>query len=158
MPRSPKHRPRAFEEDIYPWHLGKVPATINTVDGSLPHPAWRNAIFVVHGMGTQLIAETAASLRSGFEDSLDDILDWQHRYDKTTPFRDVGEVPPPLIAEGYWADYENLKTTFPEDWKLLEGNKGEFFLRLWRTRVLSASRTFWWFVGQLLRLVNPSVI
>lgn len=158
MPRSPKHRPRAFEEDIYPWHLGKVPATIDTVDGSLPHPAWRNAIFVVHGMGTQLIAETAASLRSGFEDSLDEILDWQHRNDKTTPFRDVGEVPPPLIAEGYWADYENLKTTFPEDWKLLEGNKGEFFLRLWRTRILSTSRTFWWFVGQLLRLVNPSVI
>lgn len=158
MPRSPKHRPRAFEEGVYPWHLGRVPSTIETEDGEVPHPAWRNAIFVVHGMGTQLIAETASSLRSGFEDSLDEILAWQEKHGKSTPFRAAGEVPPPLIAEGYWADYENLRTTFPEDWNLLEGNKREFFVKLWQTRILSASRTFWWFVRQVLRLVNPSVI
>ncbi|MEX1275887.1 MAG: hypothetical protein WEE20_08145 [Bacteroidota bacterium] len=158
MNSSSKHRPPAFEEIVYPWHLGKVSRTIELDGARVPHPAWRNAIFVVHGMGRQLITETAASLRSGFEDSLDEILEWQHERGIANPLHKLGEIPPPLIAEGYWADYESLEKTFPEDWKELEGNKRGFFVALWRTRLLSPFRTFGWLVRQQLRLLNPSVI
>lgn len=153
-----KHRHRAFEEDVYPWHLGKVPPTIALDGKHLPHPAWTNAIFVVHGMGMQLITQTAAALRSGFEDSLDEIVAWQKQNSITSPLVNLGEVPPPLVAEGYWADYDDLKATFPKDWGELKGNKRSFFETLWRTRSHSRARTFWWFVGQQLRLLHPRVI
>ena len=151
-------RPRAYELNHYPWHLGKVPPTVKVGGEEKPHPAWRSAIFVVHGMGTQVITETAATLRSGFEDVIESLLAWERKEGIETPLAALGAIPPPLIAEGYWADYEDLKATFPEDWADLDGRKRNFFAALWRTRLLSPTRTFFWFLRQQARLLNPRVI
>src|SRR3989338_3697322 len=93
-------RPRAYELNHYPWHLGKVPPTVKVGGEEKPHPAWRSAIFVVHGMGTQVITETAATLRSGFEDVIESLLAWERKEGIETPLAALGAIPPPLIAEG----------------------------------------------------------
>jgi len=149
--------PRSYEKDIYPWHVGKVADII--VDGrSLTHPVRKHAIFVVHGIGNQQLTETAATLRSGFEDALEEIYNWQKTQGINPVLGDFRRVPPPFIKEGFWADYDNLQTTFPEEWKVLEAGKQEFFSRLWRMRALSSTRAFAWFLRQQLRLLHPKVI
>ena len=135
-------RPRAYT-DIYQWHLGMVPEHLE-LDGRLvDNPARKNAIFVVHGMGQQTWAETAAFLRSGFEDVLEEI-------DKENPGAPIrpASMPSPFIYEGFWANYDNLADTFPEEVKNLDDTKLDFFSLLWKKRTLSSVRTLRWFLDR----------
>ena len=127
-------RPRTWEQ-IYKWHLGQVPDD---------DPSKKSAIFVVHGMGEQAWAETSATLRAGIEDALesDDVIN------KTSEI-----LPAPFIQDGFWANYDDIEKSFPEEWKRLEETKYNFFTELWKSRSISSGRTFWWVMLQLLRLV-----
>jgi hypothetical protein len=96
-------------------------------------------------MGDQQWAETAAQLRDGFESALDSLA---HDCQKS------GEIPPPFIEEGYWADYGSLKRSFPDEWKRLDEPKQKFFVRLWRIRLFSTSSTYKWFRKQTWKLLG----
>lgn len=137
------------------WNLQRVPRTLP--DGS-PHPARTSAIFVVHGIGEQAWTATAVQLRSGLEDALTAIETWQ----RDNPRPDAEDLParllpPPFIFEGYWANYDDIKVTFPEDWSRFNPREQRFFEGLWKTRVFSATRTLSWFLRQLVRLLSPRV-
>jgi len=143
-------RPRAFDDDLYQWHLGRIPPKNST---GASNPAYTNGIFVVHGMGKQSWAETAAQLRDGFENVLEEILAKNHG----NPIS-AEEIPPPFILEGFWADFDNLKKSFPHDWENLEKGKRKFFSEVWKSRIYSLFRTIGWLEKQLLRLVfNPQL-
>lgn len=154
-PPSPFIRPAAYETDTYQWNLRRVPATAVMHDRPEPHPARRCAIFVVHGMGEQQWTETSATLRSGFEDALEAIREWQIGHPDPDQPDSTGKVPPPFIYEGYWANYANLKATFPEDWKRFNSRERKFFKHLWTARAYSAVRTYLWMLGQQVRLLHP---
>ena len=145
-------RARAYEQ-VYQWHIGLVPETISVNGTELKNPARTSAIFVVHGMGKQTWAETAALLRSGFEDVLEEIL-------KENPDKSIKaeSLPPPFIQEGFWAEYTNLRKTFPEEYSKLDSTKTKFFESMWKKRTHSARRAFIWFVKQQVKLIHPSVI
>jgi len=152
IPQSVYKRPPAYE-NVYQWHLGMVPKTIQVNEKTVDNPARNNAIFVVHGMGQQAWAETAALLRSGFEDVLEEIDD----ENPDAPIHPLS-IPAPFIQEGFWANFDNLEKTFPEEVKHLEDSKIDFFVRMWKKRSISPTRTLRWFFSQQLKLVNPSVI
>ena len=111
-------RPLAYETDQLVWNIQRVPATLP--DGKTRHPGRTCAVFVVHGIGEQLWTATAAQLRSGFEDALVEIRKWQEQHGyKTTGGKEDVLLPPPFIYEGYWANYDDIEATFPEDWQRL---------------------------------------
>ncbi len=134
-----EYRPRAWEK-VFRWHLGQVENS---------DPSKKSAIYVVHGMGKQAWAETSAVLRAGIEDALE------------TPqviLKTFEILPAPFIQDGFWADYDDLEKSFPEEWNRLEESKHSFFNMLWKSRSISSIRTFRWFFGQLIRLVfDPKV-
>src|SRR6266850_5047586 len=140
-PNTPEARPAAYEPDSYGWNLRRVP-TMALINGQPePNPARHCAVFVVHGMGEQLWTETSASLRSGFEDALEIIRQWQADHleaGKAT----AGQVPPPFTYEGYWANYTDLEKTFSEDWQRFNEREQKFFQHLWDTRTYSVMRTY----------------
>jgi hypothetical protein len=140
-------RPRAYEDDVYQWHLGRVPGA------PADNPALTSAIFLVHGMGDQLRAETAVALHSGFEDALDEL----GRANNSKRI-DPEQTPPPFIHEGYWANYDDVKETFPRDWKKLEQKQQQFFSSLWQERSSSTWRTLRWFFTQQLKLLHPRLL
>ena len=146
MKRSPTQQiPRApfYDEGAYPWHIEMVPKTWGTPPE--PHPAWQCAIFVVHGIGTQTPAEVAAVLRSGFDDAWDAI---SRSADDSQP------LPPPYVHDGWWANYADVKETFPDHWKAFEDGQKTFFERLWKQRTSNALGTVFWFIKQQLRLLH----
>jgi len=161
-PKDYRLRRRAYESDAFAWHLGKVPESLRVGDVEIrPHPARNSVVFVVHGIGRQAHSETAAQLRSGFEDALVRIREWQEGQNKKgriVPTTGDVFVPPPYIREGFWADYPDITETFPEDIKALSPNAREFFVGLWKIRILSTLTTYGWFLKQQLRLLNPLVI
>lgn len=112
-------QPRAFD-DCYYWNLSRVPKTIEINGAHLPHPARKSAIFVVHGIGDQCRTDTAATLRSGFEDAFDVIEKWQANNpgdeENKRPIN-IKELSFPFIMDGYWSNYSSLEETFKEDWK-----------------------------------------
>lgn len=153
--RDPRFdRPAAYEPDSYGWNLRRVPQTRLIGDQDETHPTRRCAVFVVHGMGEQQWTQTGASLRSASEDALDVIRKWQTENLAPEKITD-GAVPPPFMYEGYWANYSDLKATFPEDWERFNERERTFFQHLWDTRSYSAMRTYLWFLGQQLRLIDP---
>ncbi|MBI5266588.1 MAG: hypothetical protein HY851_05070 [candidate division Zixibacteria bacterium] len=111
-----------------------------------PETVDTSAIFVVHGMGEQRPTETAATLRSGFDDQHFDRADREFI------------LPPPYIRDGYWGNYTDLEKTFEEEWKRFGPGQKEFFGELWQARTNSRFQVFRWGLGQLGRLVNPRVI
>jgi len=152
-------RRRAYERNVFPWHIGLIRETLEIKGKKLPHPALKSAVFVVHGIGRQEFTETAALLRSGFDDALSRIEKWQIWHDKRT-ISDDDYVPPPYTYEGYWANYPDIAATFKSDWDLFEHDEEaqDFFENLWKRRVKSTGRTYRWFLWQQLRLLNPLVI
>jgi hypothetical protein len=146
-------RPLAYEKYSYPWNIKRVPKTILIENKSLPHPGRHCAVFVVHGMGNQKSTDTAMILRSGFEDALEKIRKWQKRHLKPAEVT-KGEVPPPVVFEGFWADYDDLLETFPEDWKIFSQHERCFFSHLFQKRVHSTWGTIFWFLYQQLRLLT----
>ncbi|MEJ2720578.1 MAG: hypothetical protein P8181_05485 [bacterium] len=159
IPATPA-RPRAYETGVYPWNYRRIPKTIQTPDGEIEHPGRSCAVFVVHGMGDPQWAVTAAGLRSGFEDAFEAMAAWQRKHLRAPRAKaaQLRPLPPPYIREGYWADYTDLEATFPEDWEFLNERQRAFFSCLWRSRTVSTSRTYGWFLRQQLRLLNPLVI
>lgn len=154
-------RPRAYEPHSYAWQ--PLPHTLEVNGGRIPHPVRSHAVFLVHGIGDQQRAETAATLRSGFEDALVVLLERQenesHKAGGAGGSKiDPGQLPPPFIYEGYWADYEDLKNTFPEKWRTLSEGERAFFNDLWARRTTDLMGTIRWFFAQQLRLLNPSII
>jgi hypothetical protein len=153
-PRDPRcGRPAAYERDSYGWNLRRIPQTALISGQDKPHPSRCCAIFVVHGMGEQQWTQTGALLRSGSEDALDVIRKWQ--VDNLGREKGIDQVPPPFTYEGYWANYADLKATFPEDWEGFSERERTFFQHLWDTRSYSGMRTYLWLLGQQLRLIDP---
>lgn len=148
-------RPPAYDDDVYKWYLGKVPRTIHldATGETVVNPAFTNAIFVVHGMGKQQWAHTAAVLRSGFENALESLYE-NGNVRQLKP----EDASAPFIYEGFWADYDDIRSSFPDDWKQLQGTKGEFFSLLWKKRTSSVFGTFLWLLGQQLRLLKPKTL
>jgi len=155
---EPDAPPRAYEDTHYPWNMRRVPAEAVLDGARLPHPARGTAIYVVHGIGDQEWTETAASLRSGFEDALELIEKWEAKHGKT-PKRGPGEVhvPPPFVYDGYWSNYRELKETFKTDWELFEERERQLFAHLWKQRS-SRFKTYLWFLWQQLKLLDPRLI
>lgn len=141
---NPSERPPAHEKDAYRWNLHRVPPN---------SPGRSCAIFLVHGIGHQLRTETAVQLRSGFEDAQERILNWQRQHGVSK----AGDLPPVFVYEGYWANYDDIEATFPEDWHRFNGREREFFGHLWKNRVFSKRRTVLWFLRQQLNLLRPTV-
>lgn len=130
-------RPSSYNRSYYPWVMAELPAD---------HPARTHAIFLVHGMGQQKFAETAAALRTGFEDIMGRVV------------TEGRKLPPPYILEGYWANYDDLEQTFPEQWKDFGRGEQKFFGTLWKLRTQGLTATLRWFLRQQIRLVGPKAI
>lgn len=148
-------RPPTFEPGAPMWNMQRVPATLP--DGT-PHPARTSAVFVVHGMGQQSWTETSAQLRAGFETAFDQISDWQKQHLQGSGGPNEITLPPPFIWEGYWANYDDLKDTFPDDWKHFADREQTFFSMLWKQRIISGPRTVSWLLRQQLLLLRPEVL
>jgi hypothetical protein len=130
-------RPSSYNLKFYPWVMA---------DLDPKHPARTHAIFLVHGMGQQKFAETAATLRTGFEDIMGAVVT---KGDK---------LPPPYILEGFWANYDNLEETFPAEWKNFGHGEQTFFGKLWKLRTHGLTATLRWFLRQQTRLVGPRAL
>jgi hypothetical protein len=131
-------RPSSYEQGFYPWVLADLPKD---------HPARFCATFLVHGMGEPKFTQTAANLRSGFEDNMGDAI-----------ITDPPKFPPPYISEGYWGNYDDLARTFPEVWEKFGRGEQTFFAGLWRTRSHGLMATVLWFMRQLWSLVGPRAV
>jgi len=154
-PLNSKPRPLAFEEGNFLWNIQRVPHTLP--DGKT-HPGRSSAIFVVHGIGQQRWTETAAHLRAGFEDAFEEISAWQKKHPEQASGVSQIDLPPPFILDGYWANYDDIHATFPEDWKRFSEREQKFFGGLWKLRVVSGARTIGWVLRQQLRLLHPNVL
>ena len=66
-------------------------------------------------------------------------------------------MPPPFVSDGFWADYADLESTFPEEWSEFVPRERRFFSKVWAERTHSIGRVYWWFVRQQLRLLHPRV-
>ncbi len=149
-------RPLAYEERNFWWNIQRVPRTLP--DGKTPHPGRRAGIFVVHGMGQQLWTETAAELRGGFEDAFEDIAQWQRDHPDRSAAVERVDLPPPLTFDGYWADYDNVKVNFSQDYAHFNERERLFFGNLWKHRVIAGGRTVAWALRQQIRLLNLKVL
>lgn len=118
---------------------------------SQKHPAHTTAIFVVHGMGLQKFKETAATPHVGLDEALEAIERWEEQNNVRSPLGKDTDVPPPYIGEGYWADYDDLKASFPDERIRLDETEQSFFSRIWKLRALSRFRTFAWLLKQQVR-------
>jgi len=145
-PRVERPRPRFYEDGKDPWHIELVPPTLG--NSGERHPAWRCGIFVVHGIGSQTRAEIAAALRSGFDDA------WSAIVEENAPPESQPDLPPPYVRDGWWANYEDVEKTFPDDWKLFEDDQKIFFRNLWKQRTENALGTMRWFLKQQFRLLS----
>lgn len=139
-------RIRRSTDDLraFPWHLVMVDKPADDGGESPAGSVWTTAVFVVHGIGTQTIAETAAALRSGSDDVLE-------RIDRGSRISGAS-VPPPYIRDGYWANYADVKDTFKEELRQYNPNSQTFFETLWKERLFSLPGTVGWFLGQQFRL------
>ena len=150
-----KNRVLATEKGNFQWNIQRVSKTLP--DGKTIHPTRTRGIFVVHGIGQQEVTDTASQLRSGFEDSFGKIKKWQEKKEIKKK-NELGELPPPFIYDGHWADYADIALTFPGDWSKFEDREKLFFLNLQGNRVNSISRTIRWFLKQQVRLLHPKVL
>jgi hypothetical protein len=159
-------RRKAYDEP-FAWHWGRIKKEIEIKGKTEEHPGCKTVIFLVHGIGQQDHAETAAQLRSGFEDAYKKISDWQEWARENGPEDEKKwldglpgpvDLPPPYISEGFWADYPEIEKNFKEDCDKFRTNELSFFKKLWKKRLFSVSGTYFWFLGQQLRLLHPKVI
>lgn len=131
------------EANAHPWHLGMV---------DVDHKVWKCGVYVVHGMGDPGESETAAILRFGFDDALEFLGGEPRSSEEAKEINDIN-YPPPFILEGYWANYTNLKESFPEEWESFSPHARSFFEHLWKMRLVSRIRTLFWFIGQMYKLL-----
>lgn len=141
-------RPRAYDPLQTPFRFVDLPIEIGRDGQHIPNPARQTAVFVVHGIGLQQYPETAVTLRSGFEDAIDEIS-------REHP---GVMVPPPFAYEGYWADYALFEKTFRREWEQCSERERRFFGQLWQRRSMNAFGTALWFVRENLRLFRWQTI
>lgn len=133
----------SYDTSSQPWNIDRIRETVSKND-----PYFNSAIFVVHGIGEQEWADTAANMRAGFEDVLEKINSKDDGKNFLAPF----------IREGFWANYAKIEEHFPEDWEKFEDFEKTFYKSVWGLKVKSVFRTYRWFLGQQLRLLWPGVI
>lgn len=136
-------RPRCYDTEFYQWSFQHIPLEVPGPDGPRANPVRDAAVFVVHGMGEQAYGETAVQFRDGFEDVLEEL----------GRIGGADGVPPPLILDGYWANYDDFQATFSEEWATFREGERTFFKRLWERRSRSVWRPAAWISWQALRLV-----
>lgn len=141
-----RQRRSTDELGVFPWHIGMVKDGLGIGVEPDKHPALTSAVFVVHGIGQQSLTETAAILRSGFEDTLTSM--------KRVKLKKDQYLPPPYIFEGYWANYADLKETFHQEWWSFDHESRSFFENLWRKRLFTVFGTVRWLFRQQLRLLS----
>lgn len=160
--RIKQTRPRFYESRVFPWISCRVPETLTLFDGQeVPHPARSAAVFLVHGIGDQHRAQTAATLRNGFERALEEIQEYQRRKGKELnplSLQSHQLIPSPFVQEGYWANYATVEEFFPEDWARFNEWERSYFQYLFSKRIVTAVRTYRWFLKQQIRLLGPSVL
>lgn len=150
---------RAYESSAYPWNLMRVPRMLDVSGQRVRHPTLTSGVFVVHGIGEQEWMSTSAALRSGFEDAVLAVRDWQQAHpDQAGQAADPLAIPAPFIMDGFWSNYTDLESTFPDEWGHFQPHEKDFFGTLWRQRTLSIPRVFHWFLQQQLRLLHPRVL
>jgi hypothetical protein len=135
-------RPRAYDPPPHPWLFEQILDKVTSAGKEIPNPRKQAAMFVVHGMGTQGYPDTAVVLRDGIEDAIDALL-------HSNP---AADIPPPYTAEGFWANYENFQDQFKDEWRSFDEHERLFFQKLWKSRVQSAFRTYFWLLKELVRL------
>ncbi len=149
--------------DQIPWHWGLVSDKIKAKASMVDNPGKTSCIFLVHGIGDQLQTETAVLLRSGFEDALIKISEWQEgakEVGSTEDKKRLVDLPnpqdlaPPFIKEGYWADYPDIEKTFKEECEKFSENELKFLKGLWKKRVYSSLKTYWWFIKKQFKLIT----
>ncbi len=160
-------RRRAYDKP-FAWHWGGIDEEIEIKGKTEKHPGRKTVIFLVHGIGKQDQAESAANLRSGIEDAYREIADWQNGIkDKKedneekewlNSLPNLRDLPPPYISEGYWADYPEIEKNFKKDCEKFRKNEISFFKKLWKIRLFSVMGTYFWFLIQQIKLLNPKVI
>ncbi len=142
-------RAKAYEGPRHPWTFEQIPNKVLADGISVPNPRKQAAIFVVHGMGTQHFAETAVTLRDGIEDTIDALLKKNSEAD----------IPPPYMAEGFWANFEEFQAQFDDEWRSFNDMERTFYQKLWESRTQNGFRTYFWFLRQLLRLcTEPKIV
>ncbi len=147
------------KRSTYSWNIRRVPHRLKVSGKSIPHPGRSCAVFVVHGIGEQAWTETAANLRSGFEDALEAIQTWQQAQPKDqVALWCKDTIPPPFVFGGFWANYTDLKATFRDDWDHFNDRERLFFGYLWKLRTFSVIKTYRWFIKQQIRLLGPTVL
>ncbi|MCH9031974.1 MAG: hypothetical protein IIB00_06920 [candidate division Zixibacteria bacterium] len=115
------------------------------------------AVFVVHGIGKQNIAETSANMYAQFDETIESILFKEgDSEDKKKRIRKEWEnEPAPFAYDGFWGDYDDVKSFFGDQWDHLSKTEKNFLPQLWKARVVSAWTTYLWFIRQLFGLLNP---
>ena len=138
-----KHkRPRFFDYRTrrYQWRFAHIPQFIKSKGETIQNPFLERAIFVVHGIGKQSLSETAAKIRDGFEDAVQDVEpeNWGNQDPNTWI------VPQPYIYDGFWADYHDFEKFVPEAWDDFSERQQQFFSRVWNRRIFSLGRCREW--------------
>ncbi|HSG68791.1 MAG TPA: hypothetical protein VLA12_00165 [Planctomycetaceae bacterium] len=153
MPEKP--RPSADEtspESVFHWYIDAAPEQIRVNGREQPNLFRQRAIFVVHGMGEQHVTDSAAALRVGFEDSVP-LVDPRH-WDAQA--ENHWYVPQPFIADGHWGNYDKIEEFALDHWQTFNRHEQEFFTRVWRTRAINLSGTWWWFARSAWNLFLKS--
>lgn len=145
-------RPPFFDAHTarYQWYFRAIPLLIRRSGRNVLNPFRERALYVVHGIGEQRLAETAATFRLGFEDAMQVVepKNW------TAGAADNWIVPQPFIYDGFWGDYEHMDKMEPDLWARLTEREKSFFQRVWSKRAVSSLRTFSWFITAGLRLIR----
>ena len=167
--RTYRKRRRFYEKDAYKWDIRRISKFLDVEGELFPHPSRESAVFVVHGIGEQAWKSTSATLRSGFEELAFTIHQAPVEFDvdvapdlatlrkkKIAALAQEG-FPPPFVAEGFWADYEDIERFFPEDWTTFNDRERIFFTDVWNLRLHSRGRILLWFMKQQLKLLSPRI-
>ena len=144
VPEKGAH-PRAWDHDErrYQWHFGAIPPKIRVNGVERDSPFRKVAIFVVHGVGEQVLTETAAGLRLGLEDAVAraEPRNWDAKA------KDAWIVPQPFIFDGFWGNYAEFEEHAPDVAVNLKAVPLEYFKRVWKGRAVSLSKTLRWFLS-----------
>jgi len=145
-------RPRSYDlQDYrYQWRFRRIPQEIKYKgDSTFPSPFRKSAVFVVHGIGEQVYAETAATLRKGTEGALPTI--------ETKYWSPDGDnnwvVPSPYIWDAFWARYYDFNWLEPGAKNNLGDGALSFYTRLWAQRSQGALRSIAWLWKQSWSLI-----
>ncbi len=150
VPKDIRPRSNDLQDYRYQWRFCRMPKKIKYEgDREFSSPFRKSAVFVVHGIGEQVYAETAATLRKGTEDALPIVEPrlWDAAEDNNWI------LPGPYIWDAFWARYHDFAWLEPKAKDTLSKGALNFYTRLWSQRSQGALRSVWWLWKQSWRLV-----